>query len=60
FIASSERFQSFRRSLDNRFVNIEASYHEEIGQHLVDWDDILEAIPSINCITDGPNLVLEQ
>lgn len=56
-MASEERFQSFRRGLDSRLVNIEAYYHEETGQHLVDWDDILEAFPSVNCIMNGPNLV---
>ncbi|KAF9122883.1 hypothetical protein BGW39_009413, partial [Mortierella sp. 14UC] len=56
-MALEERFQSFRRGLDSRIVNIEAFYHEDTGQHLVDWDDILEAFPSISCIMNGPNLV---
>ncbi|KAF9276696.1 hypothetical protein BGZ88_001575 [Linnemannia elongata] len=56
-MAPEERFQSFRRGLDSRLINIEAYYHEETGQHLVDWDDILEAFPSVNCIMNGPNLV---
>ncbi|KAF9911578.1 hypothetical protein EC991_003042 [Linnemannia zychae] len=56
-MASEERFQSFRRGLDSRIVNIEAFYHEDTGQHLVDWDDILEAFPNISCIMNGPNLV---
>ncbi|KAK3844355.1 MAG: hypothetical protein J3R72DRAFT_438699 [Linnemannia gamsii] len=56
-MASERRFQSFRRGIESRTINIEAYYHEDTGQHLVDWDDILEAFPNTTCIMDGPNLV---
>ncbi|KAG0217868.1 hypothetical protein BGX33_009300 [Mortierella sp. NVP41] len=56
-MGSEEQFQSFRRGLDSRVVRIEAYFHEETGQHLVDWDDITEAFPNINCIMNGFNVV---
>ncbi|KAF9933697.1 hypothetical protein FBU30_004705 [Linnemannia zychae] len=51
------RQQSFRRGHNSLVVNIDAYFHEETNQYLVEWSEILEAFPHATCIMNGPNLV---
>ncbi|KAG0372802.1 hypothetical protein BGX24_012562, partial [Mortierella sp. AD032] len=48
-----ERYQSFRNSADGRVVKVEAFYHEETRQYLVDWDDIMDVFPNISYVLNG-------
>ncbi|KAG0217867.1 hypothetical protein BGX33_009299 [Mortierella sp. NVP41] len=56
-MAAEEHYQSFRRGPDSRVVKIETYFHEETGQHLVDWDDVTDAFPNVTCVMNGPIVV---
>ncbi|KAF9105840.1 hypothetical protein BGX29_011243 [Mortierella sp. GBA35] len=56
-MAAEEQYQSFRRGPDSRVVKIETYFHEETGQHLVDWDDVTDAFPNVTCVMNGPIVV---
>ncbi|KAF9116632.1 hypothetical protein BGW39_002692 [Mortierella sp. 14UC] len=52
-MASEEKHQSFRSSPNGRIVKVEAFYHEETRQYLVDWDDIMDVFPNVSYVLNG-------
>lgn len=51
------RFQSFRKGPDGRVIKIEAFYHEESAQYLIEWEDIKDIFSNIDYILKGDTTV---
>ncbi|KAF8943824.1 hypothetical protein BGZ47_005015 [Haplosporangium gracile] len=52
-MAEEKRFQSFRKGADGRVVKIEAFYHEESAQYLIEWDDIKDIFLNLDYVLKG-------
>lgn len=47
------RLQSLQRGPAGRILQVEAHHHQESNQHIVFWDDIVEAFPGATSVLNG-------
>ncbi|KAF9921237.1 hypothetical protein FBU30_008782 [Linnemannia zychae] len=56
-MAEETLLQSFRRGPSSRILQVEVHHHTNSNQHIVFWDDILEAFPGANIVLNGTVVV---
>ncbi|KAF9129762.1 Transmembrane osmosensor [Mortierella sp. 14UC] len=58
-MATRPQLQSFRRGPSGLILQLEAHFHADSNQHIVFWDDIIEAFPGATSVRKG-NVVVTR